>query len=75
MFSTWLTAQIFARSCRFELCRSELGMSDFELAQCAANSFLYSSAPESIKRAGLAAVEQWQTAVAGGGDVSGHPNI
>ena len=43
----------------FEICRTELGMSDEELAHCAKNSFRYSCAPQAVISNGLVEIEKW----------------
>jgi len=50
----------------YRCCREQLGLSDAELASCARASFEHSRAPEELKRRGLAGVERWLAAEAGG---------
>ena len=49
----------------YEVCRSQMGLSDEELARCARNSFLHCRAPESLRSLGTRGVEAW---LGGGGD-------
>jgi adenosine deaminase len=46
----------------FVLCRAQMGLSDAQLATMAKTSFTYSGAPQSVKDAGLAAVDAWLAA-------------
>mmetsp|Transcript_108246 Transcript_108246/g.191726 ORF Transcript_108246/g.191726 Transcript_108246/m.191726 type:complete len:371 (+) Transcript_108246:34-1146(+) len=43
----------------YEVCRSEMGLSDESLAACARTSFQHSRAPDSIKGKGLAGIDEW----------------
>ena len=43
----------------YELCRNELEMDDYLVAECAKFSFQHSCAPETIKRKGLAGIQSW----------------
>ena len=42
-----------------EICRKGMGLSDAALAQLARNLFVHSDAPDALKIAGLAAIDQW----------------
>lgn len=46
----------------YELCRSDMGLTDAELAACARASFRHSRAPEDVKQRGLIGVEAWLNA-------------
>jgi adenosine deaminase len=46
----------------YTLCRTDLGLSDAQLATCARSSLLSSGAAESVKRQGLADIDGWLTA-------------
>jgi len=46
----------------YELCRSELGLADEELAACARASFSHSRAPDELKQRGIIGVDAWMTA-------------
>ena len=46
----------------YRVCREELKLTDEQLASCARNSFVFSNAPEDIKKAGLEGVDTWLTA-------------
>ena len=43
----------------FILCRNEMGLNDRQLAAMARHSFAHSGAPETLKTAGLAAIDAW----------------
>lgn len=43
----------------YSLCRAQLGLSDSQLAECARASFRHSCAPEAVKSAALAAINDW----------------
>ena len=43
----------------YEICRDDLRMDDASLAACARYSFLYSCAPEEIKKKNIAGIERW----------------
>jgi adenosine deaminase len=43
----------------YTLCRTELGLSDEQVATCARSSLLSSGAPESVKQLGLADIDAW----------------
>lgn len=49
----------------YEVCRNEIGLSDESLAACARTSFQHSRAPDSIKRKGLAGIDEWLASEAG----------
>ena len=46
----------------YELCRTELGLSDDHLAQAARSSLLASGAPADVREAGLAGIDAWLAA-------------
>ena len=46
----------------YEICRSQLGLTDEELARCAAASFQHSQAPAETKERGRAGVAAWLAA-------------
>ena len=43
----------------YELCRHQMGLSDEQLAAIARTSFEFSAAPQPVKEAGIAAIEEW----------------
>eukprot|EP00035_Acanthoeca_spectabilis_P007791 m.143037 g.143037 ORF g.143037 m.143037 type:complete len:525 (-) comp14086_c0_seq4:296-1870(-) len=43
----------------YSLCRAQIGLSDSQLAECARASFRHSCAPEAVKSAALAAINDW----------------
>ena len=43
----------------YELCRHRMGLSDEQLAAIARSSFEFSAAPQTVKEAGIAAIDRW----------------
>jgi len=44
----------------FEVCRSQMGLSDAQLAQCARDSFVHSFCPEAVKTKALQDIDKWE---------------